>query len=297
MLLHKIHFFVERDVPVNIEPVSEDPILEELMLEDPVLENPILDESIIDLLGEEGEEKENTTILHSEIKKRWQSILKDGLGKQTKEILMKKYEIPKNCTELTPPQLNDIIKAVLNDAGLNSDKRIVEKQKKLGLAISALGLALSKLVEQNSQENKETIETLSDSCRLLCDIFHSDSVTRRSLIIPGLNKDMKELITNADITEYLFGNDLQEKVKACKATKSSAKDLKIMSAVKPSVLKNKGLATLNSRGPLRPVQVQPRVSGPAYRAAAQPRPAPRRQQPKNSNYRQQQHSYPHQRRR
>lgn len=189
------------------------------------------------MLGEEGEQKENTTIVHSELKKRWQSILKDGLNKEALDSLLKKYQIPYNCPELSPPVLNDLIIEVLNEAGLNRDKRIVEKQRKLGLAIS-----------------EDTIETLSDSCRLPCYIFHSDSITRRSLIVPGLNKDLKSLISNINITEYLFGNDLQEKVKACKATKNSAKDLKIPPPAKPSVPINKQRpVALNSRGPLRPM--------------------------------------------
>lgn len=115
--------------------------------------------------------------------------------------------------------------------------------------------------------------------------------------LPGLNKDMKVLINNAHITEYLFGNDLQEKVKACKATKSSAKDLKIPQVAKPSVTKNKGPANaLNSRGLLRPV-VEPHPSGPPFQAVVQPHlVALQRYQPRTNNYRQQQRGSQQQRR-
>lgn len=67
---------------------------------------------------------------------------------------------------------------------------------------------------------------------------------------------------NSTISEYLFGDKLQDKVAACKAVKKSALELKNTVPVKPKPsMKNKfNNNNLNYRGPQRPPM--PRSNGP-----------------------------------
>uniref|UniRef100_A0A2H1W6Z8 SFRICE_006226 n=1 Tax=Spodoptera frugiperda TaxID=7108 RepID=A0A2H1W6Z8_SPOFR len=110
--------------------------------------------------------------------------------------------------------------------------------------------------EENS--NTESVKTLSDTARLLCHIFHDSSITHRSLILPSLNKDMKDLLEKTKISEYLFGDKLQDKVNTIKAVKKSGQELKnTPTTSKPTIAPKK---YLNYRGPPRQQQQVPCVS-------------------------------------
>lgn len=145
-------------------------------------------EEICKILGDEGiiPEKKGED-LHCSLNKRWSTILQDGLNSETRDSIRKKYDIPNNCQLLIPPKLNEEVAAAMNDSGLKRDKRISDKQATLAAAVSGIGQVLNSVL---TQQNMKEIETLSDASRLLCDIFHSDTITRRSLILPGLNKDL-----------------------------------------------------------------------------------------------------------
>lgn len=224
---------------------------------------PILEpetEEFLKILGDEGiiPEKKGED-LHSSLNKRWTTILQDGITAETRDSIRKKYDIPNNCQLLIPPKLNEEVAAAMNESGLKRDKRISDKQATLAAAVSAIGQVLNSML---TQQNMKEIETLSDASRLLCDIFHSDTITRRSLILPGLNKDLKELLENSTISEYLFGDKLQDKVAACKAVKKSALELKntVPLKSKPQTKHKFNNNNLNYRGPQRPPM--PRPSGP-----------------------------------
>ena len=221
-----------------------------------------LPQEVLLLLGEDGiPKKQNGENLHEDIARRWESFLRKGISADSFDSISNKYALPSNCTALVPPMLNEEISAAMNEAGNKRDKRLVEKQSKLSTALAALGKLMNNLFKNASDENLQNIEILSDASRLLCGVFHLDSETRRALVIPGLNKEMKEFMEKQPITDFLFGDDLQEKVRACKATKKSAMEIK--NTFIPN--KNKTATSsqsLNSRGPLRQQQQQQRSARP-----------------------------------
>lgn len=241
--------------PGNInEPVPADHIEPDLQpLDDVPAPSQALSEEVRGLLGSEGVAHQASNFsLHEDIATRWGSILTQGLSQDTLAGLVSKYELPNNCSALKPPSANEIVLAAMNEASINRDNRISGSQLLLGTALAALGSLMNSLLEK-AKENVKEIEPLSDACRILCSIFHGNSLSRRSLIIPGLNKDMKALLEKRPISSNLFGDDLQEEVRSSKATQKSAAEMKI---VKP-----KPTNSLNSRGPLRRILPAARQSG------------------------------------
>ena len=73
---------------------------------------------------------------------------------------------------------------------------------------------------------KETLETLSDASKIIADLQHDESVIRRNLILSSVDDSIKETLLATQIGEFVFGQDLEEKVKAAKALQCMAKDLK-----------------------------------------------------------------------
>ncbi|RVE41599.1 hypothetical protein evm_013747 [Chilo suppressalis] len=131
---------------------------------------------IENLLGLEGAPcASNAADLHESLVKRWVAILQNGLNSQTKSDLLMKYDAPNNCQLLVPPMINEEIMAALNESAIKRDKRICEQQKILGAAISASGNVLNQLIKEESVQN---IQNLSDSCRLLCTLYHDLTDTR-----------------------------------------------------------------------------------------------------------------------
>lgn len=73
-----------------------------------------------------------------------------------------------------------------------------------GQIICGLGEILSKNL------NMEMVEKLSNCIRLLCDVHHMEPETRRAVILPGLDKAMKNSLENTEIGPNLFGWNLLE---------------------------------------------------------------------------------------
>lgn len=70
------------------------------------------------------------------------------------------------------------------------------------------------------------IEALSDAGRLLCDVHHTQSQTRRALVTINLNKEFKDTLEKSSIDTWLFGEDLNNKLVEAKALEKSSKELK-----------------------------------------------------------------------
>ncbi|KAL4708938.1 hypothetical protein ACJJTC_014966 [Scirpophaga incertulas] len=179
-----------------------------------VVESETLPAAIEEILGQDGlVDNPNSLKLHESLSKRWSAILLEGLNSETKLKLLKKYNFDSNRNLLHPPKLNDEVAAAMNENAIKRDNRIKEQQKTLVAAIYGIGIVLNKML---FTDNTDDINTLSDTSRLLCGLYHDNSMTRRSLILPGLNKDVKETLEKPIVTEYLFGDKLLEKVKSSK---------------------------------------------------------------------------------
>lgn len=132
-------------------------------------------------------EDEKLITVHSDLVSIWSRVLKDGLTKEVKDELIKSLPQIRDC-QTSAPSLNPEIKATISAKVLKRDNHLSKKQSQMGHVICGLGEIVSKNLTEG---NMEMVEKISNCIRLLCDIHHMESETRRELILPGLDREMK----------------------------------------------------------------------------------------------------------
>lgn len=175
-----------------------------------VVKDPVIEGKLLETIGKRiDEEKKTSPAIHNDIFVRWKGILKEGLPTEERELLFKKYPTPENCLILEPQKLNAQIKASLLEPLINKDKRLIEKQRKVCVCLSALGSVLSDLLKGNTPETTNLVATLSDTARVLVDLQRDESLTRRLIISANINPALKETLNATVMDEWLFGKDLR----------------------------------------------------------------------------------------
>ncbi|XP_031334820.1 uncharacterized protein LOC116164743 [Photinus pyralis] len=206
---------------------KQSPIQDELIIHNDV----VLPDEILGILGEDpSAEISSSFSLHSALSARWSHILSKGLSEIDVASLLDKCKKPSNCPLLTPPVINPEIRALLPHNMLKKDAAYVSFQTKLSAGIIGLGKGIDKLL--NDSANHQDLHTssllplLSDAGKILNGLFFDLSMARRSFIFPYLNKNTKDILEPCPPSEFLFGSDLCEKVKAAKSLQNACQDLK-----------------------------------------------------------------------
>ncbi|XP_061724436.1 uncharacterized protein LOC133530524 [Cydia pomonella] len=228
----------------------------------------VLDSSVLEILGEDPSENiQYGKEIRKELANRLEHIATTGLSKEVRKELLEAYLIPANCTKIDAPLMNAEIKAAVTDVLTKRDKGIEMRQKQLACAISGLARVINTEIE-SSEKNNERLKQLMDIGRILCDVQHSESVTRRNFAIYSIKKDLKDHITNTKIDKYLFGEELAETLKTAKAVSKSGTELKVKSQVR-SVKTFTPTSNLNwrARAPARRQQGPQRNREPAHRSS------------------------------
>lgn len=192
------------------------------------VEDVPLDPKILEVMGGRFLEERNLAqAIPKELIVRWKEILNTGLPSEAKVALVKKYPPPRNGIIIDPPKINPEVRASLQEAMVKRDERILERQTKIAACLAAVGKTfLTVLDKYKEQDNLEIFEQLSDIGKLLADLQHEESAIRKSLILSNLNPSFKDVLNEATPDEFLFGNQLEEKMKAAKALETSQKELK-----------------------------------------------------------------------
>ncbi|XP_024877335.1 uncharacterized protein LOC112458126 [Temnothorax curvispinosus] len=228
----------------------------ELIIED-------LDEEILDVIGKRvAEDRVLAPAIPKSIAVRLEDILKKGLPKEEREKLIKEHAPPKNCVLIDPPKLNEEVKVSIAEPSRKRDDRIVDKQKKITACLALMGSSIVDVIN-NSKADKGTsilppaqialVKKLSEAARLLADLQRDETLTRRSLILATINSSQKEVLESSTADEWLFGQKLDERLKAAKTIERSGKDLK----AKPKISKK----PKNFKTPPRRQPFKPRTSG------------------------------------
>ncbi|EFA12667.2 hypothetical protein TcasGA2_TC010690 [Tribolium castaneum] len=171
-----------------LETATSDPL--------PFLVEAPLDPEILLLLGApQNSEEPLGEPIHASIAERWPVVIQKGLDPEITQQLLKKYPVGPNCTFAKTPRVNPEISASLTDSVLERDLRLSNKQLQMSACLAAMGKVLSLLLKNEQPDGTSFIEALSDSGRLLCDLFYQDSLLRRTLIL--------ELLANPQITRKL----------------------------------------------------------------------------------------------
>ena len=80
-----------------------------------------------------------------------------------------------------------------------------------------------------TEYRKILLDYLWDSGKLLSEIFYSETTARRAYITPRMSKTIKELMDKSDSDIYLFGDNVEEKIKKARTMEKISKDIKPIS--------------------------------------------------------------------
>lgn len=217
---------LSQEVPTSVQ--TSEIIKDDLALEsNAVPSEPVeLDTDALEILGDDPtSEIKFGNEIRTELSSRLQHIVQEGLTKEVRKNLISKYPLPSNCTYIGAPKINLEIKAALADASIKRDKGIEAKQRQMSSAISCLSEVINAQLNLKERDN-DLLQKLMDTTRILCDIQHSDSGTRKFFILSSLKREMKEHLTNTKIDSFLFGENLAETIKSAKAVNKSGVELK-----------------------------------------------------------------------
>lgn len=178
-------------------------------------------------MGTEGEEKtELGEPIRQELADRWTKILTTGLGKDARDALIKKYPTPKNFPGAVAPILNPEVAASFSDTSLKRDKRIVFRQNMTGKVMTSLGRALTNIFKGDIN-TKSLIEQINDAAKMLAEIYHQDSSSRKFFTLPSTTKTIQEALKNTIPDEYLFGKDCMEKINTAQKIQKTSNQIRV----------------------------------------------------------------------
>lgn len=142
---------------------------------------------------------------------------------------MKKCAWPENCMALKAPALNPEIKTGMSKTAQRRDHYQSQAQNQLGIALSALGKAMTNMLilakdRTPDEALTEVFENITDAGRLLADLHHNYSITRRAFITPSLKELAINVTTETKIDDFLYGKEFTEKLKAAKEVEKASKE-------------------------------------------------------------------------
>nr|CAH7748228.1 unnamed protein product [Callosobruchus chinensis] len=217
---------------------------------------PALNE-ITDSLSIGGNE---APVVASEVPKL-DNIVKTGINHEEKQKIIGKYAPAANCSALVPPILNEEIDGALTDSKVKEDRYLQKLETQISAGLMALyqpillfiseeeidgALTDSKVKEDRYLQKLETqisaglmalyqpillfiseghpnnvkyLENLADSLRLTTDLW---------ILSQLLNPQLKKFIKQQPINKYLYGENLLEKVKQARATKTASSQVGIV---------------------------------------------------------------------
>nr|CAI5845452.1 unnamed protein product [Callosobruchus analis] len=163
--------------------------------------------------GEQGE------VIHPDLAKRWEYLLKHGLDPTIRTDLVKKYPPIANCKLVAAPLLNEEVKVTVSESVLKRDERLATVQSQVGACLSALGKALNLLLQDEEKEDSkhlQLIELLNNTARMLADVHYQESESRKNILSVNLKRDLLAILTDSNADGWLFGENLGERVKAAR---------------------------------------------------------------------------------
>lgn len=141
----------------------------------------------------------------------------EGVNKEILEDLNKKYLAPENGTFLKSPKMNDEIDICLSRDARKQDFFVAQIQTCLTSGLTALGSLMSTLIEKPEMISTDKIlSILAESGQLFTHAQNSLSKHRRFLAKPFLKEDLRKVIDECPVDEYLFSSKLNESIKNSK---------------------------------------------------------------------------------
>ncbi|GFN81282.1 hypothetical protein PoB_000778800 [Plakobranchus ocellatus] len=159
--------------------------------------------------------------LQSHIAKGIEKLLSEGLGKNSRDELSKKYHTPTNCPRLNTLQCNPEIFKHANVRARIRDNALQNVQKALTKGLTAITLILDQLKED---KDSDILEKVADGVALILDASHSLDLFRRQAFKGELKEEYNSLCSGVyPATDSLFGPDINENIKSVNESMRVAK--------------------------------------------------------------------------
>ncbi|CAG5100742.1 Protein of unknown function [Cotesia congregata] len=227
---------------------------------DPTTEAESSRDDILKILGFDAKDSTFKDVKHHpELKETWLEWKKKGLPEKNKKEILQSYN-RKGEFYTEAPKINLEVVPLLSEIAKKRDQHFLETQNCVGTAISALGAAVSLLLDLPKEGLDEDLFTtyISHAGQILTDVFFQQTEARKSFITPQLNKNIKPVVDSMISNEWLYGDKLKESVKDAKEIEKACADIKEKTPLKSS---QKFQSSGNSKYPpatYRPVGQQQR---------------------------------------
>lgn len=167
-------------------------------------------------------------VYHPELKNTWLKWKFEGLPEKNRKEILESYN-RKDDFYIEAPKLNLEIVPLLTDIAKKRDQHFVDTQNCVGTAIAALGAAVSMLIDppEDGLDEDAFTDYISHAGQILTDVFHQQSVARKSFITPHLSKNVKPVVEAMISNEWLYGDNLKDKVKDVKEIEKACADIKV----------------------------------------------------------------------
>ena len=164
---------------------------------------------------------------HPQLLDTWLKWKNEGLPEKIKKDILEAYN-RKSDFYIEAPKLNLEIMLLLSEIAKKRDQHFIDTQNCVGTAIAALGAAVSMLIAPPEEGLEEDIFTdyISHAGQILTDVFYQQSVARKSFITPQLNKSVKPVVDSMISNEWLYGDNLKDKVKDVKEIEKACASIK-----------------------------------------------------------------------
>ncbi len=189
------------------------------------------------------------------------------LSKESKSKLCEGIKIPTNCKEFASPKVNPEIWKMLPSNAKLSDVKHQQNQQALATGLSAFSIIADLIISKKSEMPKEIVSTVVklsiDAANILGDQLQQQNFKRKMEIKKYLNSDYAGICsTQIPQSEWLFGDDINERLKTSKATSNLIKNTGIRGATRFHPYNKSGPVRQSSSGSLnynRPFQQQQRT--------------------------------------
>lgn len=221
-------------------------------------------------------------------------LTRKGLTADQRELLFKRYTPPEALTFLKAPILNQECRVALkNNSIVKRDDFASKNQAQAGLALCALGEAISDFLKPEIQDSLSpeaclAVTKVTEGAKVLADHFYHLSLNRRAQITPALNLNAKNTADAIPVDDLLFGASFGDQIKNTVSIEKSSKE----------IIKQSLTITKRIQQPIKqPAQVAQASSGNAHAPVRYSGSATRRTGARNYNRRSTHHYRSHSRRR
>lgn len=182
----------------------------------------------MEILGEGLSNNEMEFIFHPKLAETWKKVLAEGIDKKSKIKFFKMYPRKGNCP-IDTPKLNPEVEAIVNDTVKKRDKYLAIDQDLCGASLSSLRKAVNMILNDKKDEidRKELLTTLTDSGRLICELFKQLTKARKVFFIRDLIKKPKLFSKKRKLMSFcLNSSTLSQRVKTAKSVEKVGLSLK-----------------------------------------------------------------------